>query len=655
MKIGAILEQIDLGKMALPEFQRGYVWNRDQVRGLMYSLYRRHPVGGLLIWETHVDRARTRGAATPPTGGWVDLLLDGQQRITTLYGIQRGGPPKFFDGNSATFTGLHFNMVDETFEFFAPAKMAGNPAWIDVTRVMQTSDPTEVLEPIEDRLPELGLKAMTCLGRLSRIRGILDIELHIDRVSGNDKSIDVVVDIFNRVNSGGTTLSKGDLALAKLCAAWPQARDEMKKDLATWRQAGYGFKLEWLLRCVTATTTGEAFFNSLSKIDTNAFRDGLDRTERHVDRLLNTVAGRLGLDHGDVLGSPASFPLLCRYLDQHADAVADPRERDKLLYWYIHTFLWGRYAGSTETVLSQDLRLIEGPEGGLDRLVGQLRQNRGDLRVQPDDFLSWSRGARFYPLLYMLTRVHHARDLDTGLPLSKHLLGHLMRLELHHIFPKAKLYKYGAYSRPEVNALANFMFLTQETNLKVTDRDPAEYLPTAEERHPGVLASQWIPADPILWQYDNYRDFLAARRHLLAQAANDFLDSLYAGQVPDVAAPLPLVELPAQPVAIPAAPIADEDTQLIETNEWIVSLGLPEGEFYYELLDPETEQPVALLDIAWPEGLQPGLSQPVALLLNEESETEEAANRAKFLFFTDVSSFKRYVDFEILGSQFAAD
>ncbi len=96
MKVGAILEQIDLGKMALPEFQRGYVWNREQVRGLMESLYRRYPVGGLLIWETNIDHAKTRGDASPPTGGWVDLLLDGQQRMTSLYGIIRGNPPKFF-------------------------------------------------------------------------------------------------------------------------------------------------------------------------------------------------------------------------------------------------------------------------------------------------------------------------------------------------------------------------------------------------------------------------------------------------------------------------------------------------------------------------------------------------------------------------------
>jgi uncharacterized protein with ParB-like and HNH nuclease domain len=63
---------------------------------------------------------------------------------------------------------------------------------------------------------------------LNTIDGIKNIELHIEKVVGEDKSVDMVVDIFSRVNSGGTKLSKGDLALAKICATWPEARQEMK-------------------------------------------------------------------------------------------------------------------------------------------------------------------------------------------------------------------------------------------------------------------------------------------------------------------------------------------------------------------------------------------------------------------------------------------
>ena len=74
MKIGTILDQIDLGAMALPEFQRGYVWNREQVRGLMHSLYRKHPVGSLLVWVTKTDTAHARGPGEL-SPGTVELLL----------------------------------------------------------------------------------------------------------------------------------------------------------------------------------------------------------------------------------------------------------------------------------------------------------------------------------------------------------------------------------------------------------------------------------------------------------------------------------------------------------------------------------------------------------------------------------------------------
>jgi len=95
MKISTLLDFIDNGNLALPEFQRGYVWSRDQVKGLMESLYRRHPVGSLLVWVTNSEGAVHRGdAALAP--GVVKLLLDGKQRITSLYGVARGAAPPFF-------------------------------------------------------------------------------------------------------------------------------------------------------------------------------------------------------------------------------------------------------------------------------------------------------------------------------------------------------------------------------------------------------------------------------------------------------------------------------------------------------------------------------------------------------------------------------
>ena len=136
MKISTIIDYIDLGNYALPKFQRGYVWNRDQVRKMMNSLYRGYPIGGLLIWETAVNDDIIRGG-TARTAGTVSMILDGQQRMTSLFGIIRGQAPRFFEGNASAFTNLYFNLDEETFEFYMPAKMKDNPVWVNVTQVFK--------------------------------------------------------------------------------------------------------------------------------------------------------------------------------------------------------------------------------------------------------------------------------------------------------------------------------------------------------------------------------------------------------------------------------------------------------------------------------------------------------------------------------------
>ncbi|MCD4670506.1 MAG: DUF262 domain-containing protein [Actinomycetia bacterium] len=84
MKVDTILDSIDQGAITLPEFQRGYVWSRKQVREMMDSLYRKYPVGSFLIWLTKSEKASVRGTA--PLTSDIKLLL-GQQRVTSLYGI----------------------------------------------------------------------------------------------------------------------------------------------------------------------------------------------------------------------------------------------------------------------------------------------------------------------------------------------------------------------------------------------------------------------------------------------------------------------------------------------------------------------------------------------------------------------------------------
>ena len=464
----------------------------------MDSLYRRHPVGSLLIWVTASDGAQSRGEQEL-SQGVVQLLLDGQQRITSLYGIIRGAPPAFFDGNARSFTGLYFNIKTEEFRFYQPTVMKDNPLWIDVTTLMRDGFEGlgEYISSIGQH-PDLASDLGEYSGRLTRILGIKEIELHVEEVTGPDKTVEVVVDIFDRVNSGGTKLSQGDLALAKICGSWPEGREQMKAALGRWSENGYYFSLDWLLRNMNAIITGEARFVHLHDTSTGSIKDGLDRAEKSIDLALNLIAGRLGLDHDRVLFGRYALPVMSRYIDQRGGHLGDAVERDRLLCWYFQSAMWGRFSGSTESTLDADFEAIAETDCGTDLLFEQLRLWHGSLRVEPAHFSGWSVGARFYPVLYALTRVKEAEDWGTGLPLKSGLLGKMNTLEVHHIFPKSLLYRED-FKKPQVNAVANFCFLTKDTNLQIGARPPSEYFLEVEQKHPGALASQWIPMDRELW------------------------------------------------------------------------------------------------------------------------------------------------------------
>jgi hypothetical protein len=240
-----------------------------------------------------------------------------------------------------------------------------------------------------------------------------------------------------------------------------------------------------------------------------------------------------------------------------------------------------------------------------------------------------------------------ARDWGTGLPLKSGLLGRMNRLEVHHIFPKAQLYKWH-YKRPEVNALANFCFLTKDTNLQISNRLPEAYFPEIEAKHPGALASQWVPMEPDLWKVGRYRDFLAARQELLAAETNRRLADLLHGDLRwlDGATKPPAMTVPMMGVGGVASEAEEE--ALVALNDWVAAQGLPCGQTSFDYTDPDTGEQRAVFDLAWPDGIQEGLSQPVAVLLNEGEDTLAVASGAGFRCFTGVEAFKGYVMKEVL-------
>lgn len=659
MKVVTILTNVELGNLDLPRFQRGYVWKRRQVRAFFDSLYRGHPVGSLLTWVTQRDN----GTST-------ELLLDGQQRVTSLYGVIKGRAPSFFSGDERAFTGLRFHVGSEKFEFYQPIKMKDDPLWFDVTEVMR-ADTGGVAQLLQLKLHGASVDESDRWDFMSRSLRLLNVakkDFHIEQIADEGKSIETVVDIFNRLNSAGTTLSRGDLALARIAAKWPGVRKEMRRDIKRWKGHGFRFTLDWLLRCVNAVVNGEAAFQHLHDTPGGDVKDGLRRTVAHVNAALDHIGSLLGLDHDRVLFGRFAIPVIVRHLELRPPGVMAAGEWNHLLYWYLQAGMRGRFSGTTETKIRQDLVQVNGTPDGIERLIGDIGTKWGRRQIVASDFDAWSLGARLYPALYWLTRVGGGRNFCDGMELKAGLLAKKAKMEVHHIFPKAVLYGAG-YSRREVNAIGNMCFLTAECNKWIGAAAPAEpsrhvkgwkdpdlrrigkegYFRFVEEQNPGVLESQWIPMDQNLWKIANYPAFLEARRRLLAGAANRHLRALYPGH-PTQAEEVGRDPAVAPPAALPAhVSSVDEERILDELQAWMSERGLDSGAFGYELLDSRGEKAAAIVDLAWPLGLPEGRGRPVALLLNESAETYRTVSQAGYDVHTGAESFRRFVEAEILG------
>jgi hypothetical protein len=627
MKINYLLDSIDNGQVVLPEFQRGYVWSRDQVKGLFQSLYQKFPIGGLLIWNTSADATSLRGTDIRGTQT-VKLLLDGQQRVTSLYGVMRGRPPRFFEDarKSRSFTGLYFNVEQEVFEFYRPTTMATDPLWISVSDLFLTGT-EEALKNLGTVEPAQLVKYMS---RITRIHSIGERELHDENIAGEHMTVDVVVDVFNRVNSGGTKLSKGDLALARICAIREEARAEIREALEQWSAAGYHFKSDWLLRTVNMVGTGEALFEALRGISSEDFGMAFKKATQSVDFLLNLLSSRLGVDHDKVLQGKYGLAVLARLVAERGGQVTDPVLQNKMLYWYLHQSMWGRYSGSTESTLNQDLEALD--EGGIDGLIALMERARGSLRVRPEDFDTHSMGSRFYPILYILTRMNDSLDLCSGLKLSHHLLGRNTNLEVHHIFPKSVLYEHG-YTRSQANAIANFTFLTGDCNKTISNKWPDVYLPTIQGERPEALETHWITGDRTLWNLSEYPNFLADRRQRLADALNEILDGLLAGTSPAT-------------MVGGAGVFGDDDGEagLVVLAQRCDDLGLARPAINEPVIDDVTGDPLVYADAVWSSGMQEGMSEPVALLLEPDRESEEQLGELGYRFFTSMQSLNHYME-----------
>lgn len=563
ISISTLVDMYKRGELRLPEIQRHYVWRATRVRDLLDSLYRGYPSGSILMWETDEPVPTRDSAIVQDTSAFVGrkLLLDGQQRLTSLTAVVNGepvqvrgrkkpidilfnlehpdGPPTDVvevdsDENSPFSTeedaeneeddavereGLQEKLSRRTF-VVSSRGLLSQPHWIRVSEVFSNNNDGELLQ-------KAGVKSFDdpryqrYSDRLKKLRSVRDYN-YVVHVLERAMSYEEVTEIFVRVNSLGAKLRSSDLALAQMTSRWPNLLRELEEFQEECEKSWFTIDLGQLVRAIVVFATQQCLFRSVGSTPVEKLKQAWREAKEGLRFAINFLRSNAGIEDESLLSSPMFIHTLAavsRLKDNKLTAV----EQQNLLHWLLVANARGRYSrGSTETLLNEDLAIIF-RGAGIDGLMEPVKRQFGRLYVEPGDLAGRGVNSPLFSLAYLALKANDAKDWYSGLGLSLTHQGKLHFIQWHHVIPKSLLKDKG-YETGETNEIANMAFITGQTNRRISNKEATAYLADiVKKQGPHALASQCVPLDPALWDIDRYRDFLSVRRDALAQRMNTYI------------------------------------------------------------------------------------------------------------------------------------
>ncbi|MBX3505337.1 MAG: DUF262 domain-containing protein [Parvibaculum sp.] len=554
--VAELVGMIERGELRLPEMQRRYVWRSTRVRDLCDSLYRGYPSGAILLWETDEGVPLQEFAVEQQQNPYETkrLLLDGQQRLTSLSAVIRGRPVSvrgrkrpielLFNLNHpdtlAVVTEVDEDAADDDDDRIADEtdssddelqrrfdkmtfvvstrKLSQLPHWIKVTDVFLTDNDAPFLKSagvkdFEDPRYEKYSQ------RLARLRGIRDYVYRMD-VLERSLSYDEVTEIFVRVNSLGAKLRSSDLALAQITAKWRNSLQIFQAFQKECTDKGFELDLGLHLKNMVVFATGQSRFLTIGSLTVEQLQKAWKECCKGMEFALNYLKHNVGIDSTALLSSPYLILSLAFFCHTRS-YLLEPTESDRLRFWALLANAKGRYSrGSSETILDQDITTIE--QHGVEELIDRLRLQVGRLDISAEELEGRNQRSALFKTMFLAFRDAGAKDWRSNLAIALDHSGTEHRLQFHHIFPKAVLKN--QYSSRESDDICNLSFISGRTNRAISDKAPSNYLPAlVEKAGQTAFNAQCIPIEPELLEPTSYKSFLTARRIAVAKRLNEFL------------------------------------------------------------------------------------------------------------------------------------
>ena len=557
-----LVSMIERGELRLPEMQRQYVWRSTRVRDLLDSLYRSYPSGAILLWETDEAVPLQDFAVSQSTNPYQStrLLLDGQQRLTSLSAVIRGEPVSVrgrrrpidllfnlehpdqlavvteveengddeddADDDSELIGDETDSTEDELLKRFnkmtfvvATRKLEQLPHWVKVSEVFKTDNDAPFLkragisgfdDPRYEKYSQ----------RLARLRGIRKYVYRMD-VLERTLSYDEVTEIFVRVNSLGAKLRSSDLALAQITAKWRHSLQTFQDFQKACAKTGFDLDLGLHLKNLMAFATGQSRFQIVGSLNVEKLQKAWKEACDGMEFALNFLRSNLGIDSPALLSSPFLLVVLAYFGHSRNYALSNDEAR-QLRYWALMANAKGRFSrGSSETILDQDLASIR-QGGAVSELIDRLRLQFGRLDITAEELEGRNQRSALFKTMFLAFRAAGAKDWRSHLTIALDHSGAQHRLQFHHIFPKAVLKT--SFTAREADDIANLAFIGGKTNRAISDKAPAVYLPPlVDQLGEPAFAAQCIPVEASLLEVESYKAFLLERRKRIATALNTFV------------------------------------------------------------------------------------------------------------------------------------
>jgi hypothetical protein len=563
--LSGLLHYIDIGDIGLPDIQRPFVWPNSKVRDLFDSMYRGFPVGYLLFWENGIAKgAKQIGTSAKQHNVASRLIVDGQQRLTSLFAVFRGHKVLDDDYRERKIE-IAFRPRDGAFEVL-DAAIRRDPEWIPNISTLWASGKSSY-QMVKGFLATLREKSSINEEEEENISHNLDRLFDLQKYPFTALEIassvdeEHVADIFVRINSEGIKLNQADFILTLLSVFW----DEGRKDLETFCRAsrqptGLGSAAssfnhfiqadpDQLLRVSVALGFSRGRLKSVyqvlrgKELDTGnvsaesrekqfavlkeAQAKVLDVTNWH--QFLSALIGA-GFRSGEMISSQNA--LLYAYafylIGRTRFRVQEHRLQKAMGRWFFFSSLTGRYTSSPETIMDGDLNRLRAVHDAdafvtmLDDLVSaELTNDFWSITLPAAMDSSSARNPELFayvaaqnrlnaPVLFSHKKVNEL--LDPALKSKK------KALERHHLFPRAWLGGVGVDDLKLVNQMANQALIEWPENIDISDRPPSEYVPEIKVR---FSDGEWrlmheLHALPDGWEIMPYNEFLTARRKLMA-------------------------------------------------------------------------------------------------------------------------------------------